>query len=158
MAKKYWLVKSERSEFSIDDLAKSKNKTTYWDGVRNYQARNFLRDEMKNGELVLFYHSNSEPNEIAGICEIVKEGYLDFTAFDPKDKHFDPKSKKENPAWIMVDIKLLKKFNKPVSLSDLKNNTKLSKMRLLQRGNRLSVMPVEETEFNEILKMAEISL
>lgn len=158
MAKKYWLVKSERSEFSIDDLEKSKNKTTYWDGVRNYQARNFLRDEMKKGELVLFYHSNSEPNEIAGICEIVKEGYLDFTAFDPKDKHFDPKSKKENPAWIMVDIKLLKKFNKPVSLSDLKNNTKLSKMRLLQRGNRLSVMPVEETEFNEILKMAEISL
>ncbi|MBK7105768.1 MAG: EVE domain-containing protein [Ignavibacteriae bacterium] len=158
MGKNYWLIKSEPSEFSIDDLEKSKNKTTYWDGVRNYQARNFLRDEMKIGDLVLYYHSNAEPNEIVGVCEIVKEGYPDFTAFDPSDKHFDPKSKKENPTWIMVDIKLLKKFKKNITLSEIKENPKLSKMRLVQRGNRLSVMPVAKIEFDEIIKMSGISL
>ena len=158
MAKKYWLVKSEPSVFSIDDLAKSKNKTTYWDGVRNYQARNFLRDEMKIGDLVLFYHSNTEPNAIVGVCEIVKEGYPDFTAFDSNDPHFDPKSKKENPTWIMVDIKLVKKFKNEVSLSEIKENSKLSNMRLVQRGNRLSVMPLEKKEFDEILKMGGVNL
>ncbi|MCB0744944.1 MAG: EVE domain-containing protein [Ignavibacteriae bacterium] len=158
MAKKYWLVKSEPTEFSIDDLAKSKNKTTYWDGVRNYQARNFMRDEMKLGDLVLYYHSNAEPNAVVGVCEIVKEGYPDFTAFDPDDKHFDPKSKKENPAWIMVDIKLIKKFKTPVTLTEMKSNSKLTEMRLVQRGNRLSVMPVNKKEFDEIIKMGGISL
>ena len=158
MAKKYWLVKSEPTEFSIDDLAKSKNKTTYWDGVRNYQARNFMRDEMKLGDLVLYYHSNAEPNAVVGVCEIVKEGYPDFTAFDPDDKHFDPKSKKENPAWIMVDIKLIKKFKTPVTLTEMKSNSKLTEMRLVQRGNRLSVMPVTKKEFDEIIKMGGISL
>ena len=157
MAKKYWLVKSEPSVFSIDDLAKSKNKTTYWDGVRNYQARNFMRDDMKLGDLVLFYHSNTDPNAIVGVCEIRKEGYPDFTAFDKKDPHYDPKSKKENPTWIMVDIKLVKKFKKEVSLADIKTNSKLSKMRLVQRGNRLSVMPVEKKEFDEIIKMGGIN-
>jgi predicted RNA-binding protein with PUA-like domain len=155
MAKKYWLVKSEPEVFSIDDLAKSKNQTTYWDGVRNYQARNFLRDDMKLGDLVLYYHSNTEPNAIVGVCEIVKEGYSDFTAFDPKDIHFDPKSKKENPTWIMVDIKLVKKFINEITLADIKANPKLSKMRLVQRGNRLSVMPVEKKEFDEILQMSK---
>lgn len=158
MSKKYWLIKSEASVFSIDDLEKCKNKTTYWDGVRNYQARNFLRDEMKIGDQVLFYHSNSEPNEIVGVCEVVKEGYPDFTAFDPNDIHYDPKSKRENSTWIMVDIKLLKKFKKGISLEEIKKNEKLSNMRLVQRGNRLSVMPVEKKEFDEILKMIEISL
>ena len=158
MAKKYWLVKSEPTAFSIDDLAKSKNKTTYWDGVRNYQARNFMRDEMKLGDLVLYYHSNTEPNAVVGVCEIVKEGYPDFTAFDPDDKHFDPKSKKENPAWIMVDIKLIKKFKTPVTLTEMKSNSKLTEMRLVQRGNRLSVMPVNKKEFDEIIKMGGISL
>ncbi|MCB9247111.1 MAG: EVE domain-containing protein [Ignavibacteriales bacterium] len=158
MAKKYWLVKSEPTAFSIDDLAKSKNKTTYWDGVRNYQARNFMRDEMKLGDLVLYYHSNAEPNAVVGVCEIVKEGYPDFTAFDPDDKHFDPKSKKENPAWIMVDIKLIKKFKTPVTLTEMKSNSKLTEMRLVQRGNRLSVMPVNKKEFDEIIKMGGISL
>ena len=158
MAKKYWLVKSEPSEFSIDDLSKSKNKITYWDGVRNYQARNFMRDDMKAGDLVLFYHSNTDPNAIVGVCEVVKEGYPDFTAFDAKDPHYDPKSKKNNPTWIMVDIKLVKKFKTEVPLSDIKANSKLSNMRLVQRGNRLSVMPVEKKEFDEILKMGKIKL
>lgn len=152
---KYWLVKSEPSVFSIDDLAASKNKTTYWDGVRNYQARNFMRDEMKLGDQVLFYHSNAEPVAVVGLCEVVKEGYPDFTAFDPDDKHFDPKSKKENPAWIMVDIKLKKKFKNPVTLTQIKENKKLRNMKLVQRGNRLSVMPVIKAEFDEILKMSE---
>jgi len=152
---KYWLVKSEPSVFSIDDLAKSKDKTTYWDGVRNYQARNFMRDEMKLGDQVLFYHSNAKPIAVVGVCEVVKEGYPDFTAFDPDDKHYDPKSKKENPAWIMVDIKLKKKFKHPVTLTQVKENKKLQEMKLVQRGNRLSVMPVTKTEFDEILKMSE---
>lgn len=158
MEAKYWLVKSEPSVFSIDDLAKSKNKTTFWDGVRNYQARNFMRDDMKIGDYVLFYHSNAKPNAVVGVCKVVKEGYPDFTAFDPDDKHFDPKSNKEEPTWIMVDIKLIKKLKAPVTLADIKENPKLQGMKLVQRGNRLSVMPVAKKEFNEILKMGETSL
>lgn len=158
MATEYWLVKSEPSAFSIDDLAKSKNKTTYWDGVRNYQARNFMRDEMKKGDYVLFYHSNAEPNAVVGVCQVVREGYPDFTAFDPEDKHFDPKSKQETPTWIMVDIKLVKKFKNPATLTDIKANPKLQEMRLVQRGNRLSVMPVSKNEFNEILKMGGVTI
>lgn len=153
MSKKYWLVKSEPDIYSIDDLAKEKDKTTYWDGVRNYQARNFIRDEMKLGDAVLFYHSNSDPTAVVGVCEVVKEAYPDFTAFDPDDSHYDPKSKKDNPAWMMVDIKLVKKFKTPVTLEEIKNNPKLNNMRLVQRGNRLSVFPVEKNEFDEILKM-----
>ena len=156
MAKKYWLVKSEPEAFSIDDLEKSKNKTTYWDGVRNYQARNFLRDDMKKGDGVLFYHSNTNPNAIAGTCEIVKEGYADHTQFDPDNKHFFPSSDHANPTWYMVDIKLIKKFKKPVTLGSIKSNPKLRNMKLVQRGNRLSVMPVTADEWNEILKMASI--
>ena len=153
MAAKYWLIKSEPDVFSIDDLAKSKNKATHWDGVRNYQARNFIRDEMKKGDKVLFYHSNAEPTAVAGICEVAKEAYPDFTAFDPKDKHYDPKSKKESPAWFMVDVKFVKKFKKEVTLAEIKSNKKLQKMRLVQPGNRLSVMPVTKNEFEEIVKM-----
>ncbi len=155
MAKKYWLMKSEPSTFSIDDLAKSKNKTTYWDGVRNYQARNFMRDEMKNGDMVLFYHSNAKPTAVVGVCEVVKEGYPDFTAFDPEDKHYDPKSKKDKPTWYMVDIKLKEKFKNPVTLEEIKANPKLRNMKLVQRGNRLSVMPVTKQEFEEIVKMSK---
>ncbi|MCK5087351.1 MAG: EVE domain-containing protein [Melioribacteraceae bacterium] len=153
MAIKYWLVKSEPGAYSIDDLVK--DKKTHWDGVRNYQARNFIRDDMKKGDKVLFYHSNADPNAVVGICEVVKEGYPDFTAFDPEEKHFDPKSKKEEPAWYMIDIKLIKKFKQPVTLLEIKENPKLQNMRLVQRGNRLSVMPIEKKEFTEILKMGE---
>ena len=151
--KKYWLVKSEPGTFSIDDLAKSKNKTTCWDGVRNYQARNFIRDEMKKGDGVLFYHSNSDPLAVVGYCEIVKEAYPDHTQFKKANAHYDPKAKKENPAWFMVDIKFVEKFKKPVTLQELKENPKLKNMRLIQRGNRLSVMPVTKEEFDEVLKM-----
>ncbi len=157
MTKKYWLVKSEPTEFSIDDLAKSKNKTTCWDGVRNYQARNFMRDELKIGDEVLFYHSNADPNEVVGYCEIVKEAYTDHTQFDPDNKHYFPKANPENPPWVMVDIKLLKKFKVPVTLSSIKENGKLKDMRLVQRGNRLSVMPVDKKEFDEIVKMGGIN-
>lgn len=154
MPTKYWLLKSEPEVFSIDDLAKAKNQTTHWDGVRNYQARNFLRDEMKIGDKVIFYHSNAEPPAAAGICEVVKEGYPDFTAFDPKDIHYDPKSNKDSPTWFMVDVKFVSKFSKAVAISEIKANKKLLSMKLVQRGNRLSVMPVTKEEFEEIEKMA----
>lgn len=147
----YWLIKSEPDVYSIDDL--EKDKKTYWDGVRNYQARNFMRDEMKKGDQVIFYHSNTEPPAAVGICEVVKEGYPDFTAFDPDDNHYDPKSKEDNPTWMMVDVKFLKKFNKLVPITDMKENPKLKDMKLVQRGNRLSVMPLTKSEFDEIIKM-----
>ncbi len=154
MPTKYWLIKSEPEVFSIDDLAKAKNQTTYWDGIRNYQARNYIRDEMKIGDKVIFYHSNAEPPAAVGICEVVKEGYPDFTAFDPKNIHYDPKSKKDSPTWFMFDVKFVKKFSKSVSISEIKSNKKLQKMKLVQTGNRLSVMPVTKEEFEEIEKMA----
>lgn len=153
MGKKYWLVKSEPGAYSIDDLVR--DKKTHWDGVRNYQARNFMRDSMKKGDHVLFYHSNADPTAVVGVCEVVKEGYPDFTAFDPEEKHFDPKSNNENPTWMMVDIKLIKKFKRPVSLKEIKENPKLQDMRLVQRGNRLSVMPVEKNELDLIVKLGE---
>ncbi len=153
MAKKYWLVKSEPSVFSIEDLKKSKDQITFWDGVRNYQARNFMRDDMKKGDEVLFYHSNTEPNAVVGSCEIVREGYPDHTQFDPEDKHYDPKANPEKPTWIMIDIKFKKLFKNPVTLQEIKDNPKLKNMKLVQRGNRLSVMPVEKNEWEEILKM-----
>ena len=153
MSKKYWLFKSEPDEFSWKDLMKSKNKTTFWDGVRNYQARNFLRDEIKKGDEVLFYHSNADPLAIIGFCEVVKEGYPDHTQFDPDNKHFDPKTDETNPTWFMVDIKLKKEFKDPVTLNQIKSNIKLKDMKLIQRGNRLSVMPVTKREWDEILKL-----
>ena len=149
----YWLFKSEPNEFSLDDLKKSKNQTTFWDGVRNYQARNFIRDEMKKGDGVLFYHSNSDPLAIMGTCEIVKEGYSDHTQFDSKNNHYDPKADKQNLSWFMVDIKFAKEFKTPVTLDKIKSNPKLKNMKLIQRGQRLSVMPVTKTEWDEILKM-----
>lgn len=155
MSKKYWLVKSEPEVFSIINLQNQKDQTTHWDGVRNYQARNYLRDEMKMGDRVLFYHSNAEPLAIVGVCEVVKEGYPDFTAFDPKDNHFDPKSKKENPTWYMVDLKLNEIFKYAITLEQIKSNKKLQDMKLIQRGNRLSVMPITKDEFNEIIRMSK---
>jgi predicted RNA-binding protein with PUA-like domain len=155
MAKKYWLFKSDPEEFSFDDLKKSKNQTTFCDGIRNYQARNFIRDEMKKGDGVLFYHSSSDPLAITGICEIVKEGYPDHTQFDSKNDHFDPKADKKNPTWFMVDIKLVKEFKTPVTLDQIKANPKLKNMKLIQRGQRLSIQPVTKDEWEEILKMGE---
>jgi len=155
MAKKYWLVKSEPDCFSIEDLENSEDQITHWDGVRNYQARNFMRDEMKIGDKVLFYHSNTKPTAVVGICKVVKEGYPDHTAFDPEEDHFDPKSTPDKPIWMMVDVKLEKKFKNQVTLQDIKENPKLQNMRLVQKGNRLSVMPVEKLEFDEIIKMSK---
>jgi len=154
MPVRYWLVKSEPEVFSIADLEKSPGKKTYWDGVRNYQARNYLRDDMKTGDPVLFYHSGCEVTGIVGLCEVVKEGYPDFTALDPKSGHYDPKSTKENPIWYMVDIKLVKIFPHQITLADIRQNKLLWNMKLIQPGNRLSVVPVEGKEYEEIISMS----
>lgn len=151
----FWLLKSEPEVFSIDDLQRSANKTTHWDGVRNYQARNYLRDSIKKGDGVLFYHSNAEPPAIVGIAEVVREGYPDFTAFDKKDPHYDPKSDEKNPTWYMVDIKHVKTFRHPLALEQLRNIKGLQKMVLLQKGSRLSVQPVTEAEWKIILQLAQ---
>ncbi|MGA1696546.1 MAG: EVE domain-containing protein [Arenicellales bacterium] len=150
----YWLMKSEPDVFSIDHLRKMPRKTEHWDGIRNYQARNFMRDAMKKGDLAFFYHSNCEEPGIVGIMEIASAAYPDHTAFEPGQKYFDEKSTPENPRWMMVDVKFKKKFKKNVSLASLKEEKKLSKMRLVQRGNRLSILPVTASEWKCILKMA----
>jgi predicted RNA-binding protein with PUA-like domain len=155
MAKNYWLFKSEPKEFSLDDLKKSKNQTTFGDGVRNYQARNFLRDDIKKGDGVLFYHSSSDPLAVVGYCEVIKEGYSDHTQFDSKNDHYDPKANPKNPTWFMVDIKFVNDFKNPVTLDQIKANPKLKSMKLIQRGQRLSIQPVTKSEWDEILKMTE---
>lgn len=150
----YWVFKSEPSVFSIDDLINSSNQTTFWDGVRNYQARNFLRDNIKLDDLVLFYHSNAkEYTGIVGLCKVVKEGYPDPSQFNPQSKYYDPTSKIDNPTWYCVDIKFLEKFPKVLTLDEIKNNQILSNMKIAQKGNRLSVTPVTKEEFEEIMKI-----
>lgn len=151
----YWLMKSEPSCFSIDDLRNAPLQTTHWDGVRNYQARNFMRDDMVKGDQVFFYHSNCNPPGIAGIAEVVREAYPDFTAFDPDSEHPDLKSKPENPRWYMVDLRFKKKFNQLIALECLKQYPPLEKMQLLRKGNRLSVMPVSESEWDFIMHLGE---
>ena len=142
----YWLLKSEPSEFSIDDLKNRPAATEHWDGVRNYQARNFIRDEMKCGDLAFFYHSNCKLPGIVGIVEIVRSAYPDFTAFDSESDHFDPKSHRDNPRWFMVDVRFKEQFSRTISLNELKECIELQEMPLLRRGNRLSVMPVNNTQ------------
>ena len=149
----YWLMKSEPEEYSIDDLKTEKNKTEHWDGVRNYQARNMMRDQMKKGDLAFFYHSNCETPGIVGIMTVAREGYPDFTAFDPDDKHYDPKSDPDNPRWIMVDVRYKRKLKRTISLAELKTCTELEDLALVRRGNRLSVMPVSEQHWNFILSL-----
>jgi len=149
----YWLLKSEPSTFGIDDLAKRPGKRDGWDGVRNYQARNFLR-EMKKGDLAFFYHSSAEEGTgVAGIVKIVAEAHPDTTAFDPKDHHYDPKSDPDKPTWYRVDVKLERKFKRLIPLAELKARRELAGFRLLQPGNRLSVMPVEKKHWDAILKL-----
>jgi predicted RNA-binding protein with PUA-like domain len=152
--KNYWLLKSEPEAFSIADLEKAAKKTTCWDGVRNFQARNFLRDSIKAGDQIFFYHSNSDPSAIVGIAQVVKEGYPDHTAFDPEDPHYDPKSKKDNPTWYMVDIQHLETFPKPLGLEELRHLPGLKNMVLLQKGSRLSVQPVTAAEWDIVSKKA----
>ena len=155
MVKQYWLFKSEPDSFSIHDLESSTNKTTGWGGVRNYQARNFLSKQIAVGDQVFFYHSNAEPSAIVGIAQVTKAGYPDKSAFDPKSIYFDERSKPEAPTWYSVDIKHIKTFAVPLPLSELRNNPKLTKMALLQKGNRLSIQPVTETEWNAVIAMAD---
>jgi predicted RNA-binding protein with PUA-like domain len=148
--RRYWLFKTEPTTFSFDDLMKSPKRTTHWDGVRNYQARNMLRDEIKVGDLVLVYHSSTEPPGIAGIAEVVRGGYPDESAFDPKDSHYDLKSKREAPTWYVVDIRGVRPFPRLVTLEELRRVKGLEKMVLLQRGSRLSVQPVRPEEWGMI--------
>jgi len=149
----YWLLKSEPTTFSIDDLVKSDKKTTYWDGVRNYQVRNMLRDDIKSGDKAFFYHSNCKPPGIAGIVEIVKSGYPDPSAFDKKSKYYDPKSTDEKPIWYCVDVKFVEKFDEVVSLDQIKNHPKLKNMVVARKGSRLSITPVTKVEWDLILGM-----
>lgn len=152
---RYWLMKSEPDAFSIDDLKNSPGKKTHWDGVRNYQARNYMRDGMNQGDLIFFYQSNCEVPGIVGIAEVAsRAAYPDHTAFDPGDHHFDPKSKPENPAWLMVDIRYKRKTRRPISLTELKQyEDRLQGFALIRRGNRLSVLPVEKPHWDFILDL-----
>jgi predicted RNA-binding protein with PUA-like domain len=150
--KKYWLMKSEPTVFSLNDLMKSPDKTTCWEGVRNYQARNFMRDEMKIGDLILFYHSGKNPSAV-GIARVVKEGYPDDTAWDDQSDYFDPKSTPENPIWYRVDIQFEKKFSRSLSLKELRKINGLEDMMLLKKGMRLSVQPVTKEEFDIIVSL-----
>lgn len=150
--KGYWLMKSEPSTFSIDDLQRSPNKTTSWDGVRNYQARNFMRS-MAVGDQVLFYHSSADPPAVVGIAEVVKTAYPDPTQFDKKDKHYDPESKPSEPKWDMVDIRYVRKFSRALTLDELRKDSKLKGMVLLRKGSRLSVQPVTQLEWKHITSL-----
>ena len=152
---KYWLLKSEPSVFGIEDLKNMPNGTEHWDGVRNYQARNFMRDEMRCGDLVFFYHSNCKVPGIVGIAKIVRESYPDFTAFDPESNYFDPKSSPEKPRWFMVDICFEREFSRVISLNELKACVELQEMALVGRGNRLSVMPVSRDQWQFILSLID---
>ena len=154
---RYWLMKSEPDVFSYDDLEKAPKKTTLWDGVRNYRARNFMRDDMKKGDGVLHYHSNAKPMGVAGIAKVVREGYPDPTQFDPKSKYFDEKSDPDDPRWHLVDIQAVAKCKTFIPLADMKANPKLADMMVTQRGSRLSVQPVSASEWREVLRMGGVS-
>ena len=153
----YWLVKSEPESFSFTDLERAPRRTTGWDGVRNYQARNFMRDGMRKGDRVLFYHSNAKPPAVMGVCEVVREAHSDPTQFDPAHDHHDPGSDPDEPRWLMVDVKALAPLPEPVSLTALRANPRLAELALLQRGQRLSVMPVSAAHYREILRMGGLA-
>jgi predicted RNA-binding protein with PUA-like domain len=151
----YWLMKSEPDVFGIEDLKACPGQTEHWDGVRNYQARNMMRDEMKTGDQVFFYHSNCKVPGIVGIAEVVREGYPDFTALEPEGKYFDPRASEDNPRWFMVDIRFLRQFERTVSLEALKAEPALEDWALVRKGNRLSVMPVTASQWQTVLDMAD---
>ncbi len=151
----YWLMKSEPSVFGFDDLLAAPNRTEMWDGVRNYQARNFMRDRMSPGDRVLFYHSNCKPPGVAGIAEVASEPYPDPTQFDPNSRYYDPKSTREKPRWFLVDVRAIQSLPRLVPLPELKEREELSDMPLVQKGNRLSIMPVSRTHYETIIAMAE---
>ena len=153
MPKRYWLFKSEPADFSVDDLAARPSCTTPWDGVRNYQARNLLRDEVREGDSVLFYHSSTDPTGIVGVCEVTRSGYPDHTARDKSSDHYDPKATEENPVWFMVDVKLVQKLPKILTLATLKETPGLENMMVTRRGARLSIQPVAVSEWKLIEKI-----
>jgi predicted RNA-binding protein with PUA-like domain len=156
---KHWLLKTEPSQFSFDDLWKLPTRTIEWSEVRNYQARNLMRDEMKVGDLAFFYHSSADPTGIAGIVEVVSGAYTDPTQFDRKNEMgYDPKSKPEAPSWIQVDVRAVKPFPRLLELSEIRRLKGLSKMVLLQRGSRLSVQPVTAAEFKIICQAGGVSV
>lgn len=152
----YWLMKSESDCFSLDDLQACPDGTDHWDGVRNYQARNFLRDQIKVGDGVLFYHSNCKEPAIVGLAKVVREGYPDHTALDPREKHFDPKATDEKPIWFMVDVQYVAHLEHILTREDLRRHPVLSGMGVLRKGNRLSVQPVTKQEWQEVLKVNDM--
>lgn len=154
MSVKHWLFKADPKDYSIDDLANESKQTTSWDGIRNYMARNLIRDEIKKGDKILIYHSNSDPKGIVGLGKVVRSAYPDHTALDPSSAYYDPKSSKENPIWYMVDVKLVETFSRIIELSELKKINGLEKMMLTQRGSRLSIQPVRKSEWDIIMIMA----
>jgi len=149
----YWQMKSEPDVFGIDHLKAMPKKTDHWDGVRNYQARNMMRDEMKKGDLVFFYHSNCDQPGIVGIMEVVKEGYPDHTAFDPEVKYYDPKSDPDNPRWYMVDVRYKRKLKRNITLAELKQVKALADCPLVRKGNRLSIMPITKKQWETMLEL-----
>ncbi len=154
--KNYWLVKSEPDSFSLADLRNSPNQTSCWDGVRNYQARNYMRDTMQVGDQVFFYHSNCKPPGIVGIAVVASPAYVDYTAFDPSSEHPDPQSTHENPRWFMVDVSYVAQFEQMISLDKLKTYPQLHGMQLLRPGNRLSVLPIQTNEWNFIMGLSNL--
>ena len=152
----YWLMKSEPHVYPYEQLVA--DGSTHWDGVRNYQARNLMRDEMKKGDLVLYYHSNFKPPHVVGIAKISREGYPDFTAQDPSSKYFDEKATPENPRWMMVDIEPVMELPQIIPLDEIRNNPECEGMLLIRKGQRLSVQPVEEEHFSAVLRMVDLKL
>lgn len=151
---KYWLMKSEPDVFSLEDLKNCPHQTEPWDGIRNYQARNLMRDEMKMGDQAFFYHSRQAEPAIVGTIRVVREAYPDHTSWDPSSKYFDEKSSPENPRWLMVDVQFENEFSRPVTLKEMRSIPELKEMFLLRKGMRLSVQPVTEAEFQLILAIA----
>ena len=149
----YWLMKTEPTTFSVDDLAKCPGKRDHWDGIRNYQVRNMIRDDMRQGDLAFMYYSSCKEPGIVAIMEIVKEAYPDDTAFNPEEHYYDPKSDPDNPRWFMVDVKLKRKLKSYISLELLKQQKALQDMRLLAKGNRLSIMPLTKKQWDYVLAM-----
>jgi len=149
----YWLFKTEPFKFSFSDLKNAKKQTTTWDGIRNYQARNFLRDMVKTGDMVLFYHSRVDPPGIVGVAEITKEAYPDHTAWDPASDYYDPKAAASNPTWMMVDVTYRYDFREVVTLQSMKNEPELEAMLVIKKGQRLSIQPVEARHFHKVCEM-----
>ncbi len=152
-ARRYWLVKSEPDVFGFDDLLAAPGRTAGWDGVRNYQARNFMRDEMRVGDGVLFYHSNADPAGVAGLAEVARAAYPDATAFDPAHDGYDPKSRPGAPVWVQVDVRAVERFARVVTLAELRAEPALAAMAVLRRGNRLSVTPVTAGEWAAVCRL-----